>query len=70
MLAPGGLLVTASCSARVSAEEFYDAVREAAFKARVDLQLVEERRQPPDHPVSPQFREGRYLKLFVYRRVA
>jgi 23S rRNA (cytosine1962-C5)-methyltransferase len=70
VLAPGGLLVTASCSARVSAEAFFDAVKEAAFKARVDLQLVEERRQPPDHPVSPQFREGRYLKCFVYRRAA
>lgn len=69
VVAPGGLLVTASCSARVSAEQFADAVREAAFKARVDLQLVEERRQPPDHPVSPQFREGRYLKMMVYRRV-
>lgn len=70
VLAPGGLLVTASCSARVSAEQFHDAVREAAFKARVDLQLVAERRQPPDHPISPQFREGRYLKLLVYRRAA
>jgi 23S rRNA (cytosine1962-C5)-methyltransferase len=69
VLAPGGLLVTASCSARVSAEQFYDAVREAAFKSRVELQLVDERRQPPDHPVSPQFREGRYLKCLVYRRV-
>ncbi len=68
VLAPGGLLVTASCSARVSAEQFFDAVKEAAFKARVELQLVEERRQPPDHPVSPQFREGRYLKCLVYRR--
>ncbi len=70
VLAPGGLLVTASCSARVSAEQFFDAVKEAAFKSRVELQLVEERRQPPDHPVSPQFREGRYLKCLVYRRVA
>jgi 23S rRNA (cytosine1962-C5)-methyltransferase len=69
VLEPRGLLVTASCSARVSAEQFYDAVKEAAYKARVELQLVEERRQPPDHPVSPQFREGRYLKCFVYRRV-
>jgi len=68
VLAPGGILVTASCSARVSAEQFFDAVREAAFKLRVELQLVEERRQPPDHPVSPQFREGRYLKCLVYRR--
>jgi len=70
VLAPGGLLVTASCSARVSAEQFYEAVKEAAFKARVELQLVEERHQPPDHPVSPQFKEGRYLKCFVYRRVS
>jgi 23S rRNA (cytosine1962-C5)-methyltransferase len=69
VLAPGGLLVTASCSARVSSDQFFDAVKEAAFKARIDLQLVEERRQPPDHPVHPQFREGRYLKLFVYRRL-
>ncbi len=68
VLAPGGLLVTASCSARVSADAFFDAVKEAAMKARVDLQLVEERHQPPDHPVSPQFKEGRYLKCFVYRR--
>ena len=32
VLAPGGLLVTCSCSARVSAEQFGDAVKEAAFK--------------------------------------
>jgi 23S rRNA (cytosine1962-C5)-methyltransferase len=70
VLAPGGLLVTASCSARVSAEQFADAVKEAAFKARVDLQLVAETRQPPDHPVSLQFKEGRYLKCLVLRRVA
>jgi 23S rRNA (cytosine1962-C5)-methyltransferase len=69
VLAPGGLLVTASCSARVSAEQFADAVKEAAFKARVDLQLVQETRQPPDHPVSLQFREGRYLKCLVLRRM-
>ena len=70
VLAPGGLLVTASCSARVSPEQFADAVKEAAFKARVDLQLVRETRQPPDHPVSLQFREGRYLKCLVLRRVS
>jgi 23S rRNA (cytosine1962-C5)-methyltransferase len=68
VLAPGGLLVTASCSARVSAEQFFDAVKEAAFKARVELQVIAETRQPPDHPVSPQFREGRYLKVLVLRR--
>jgi 23S rRNA (cytosine1962-C5)-methyltransferase len=70
VLAPGGLLVTASCSARVSAEQFADAVKEAAYKAKVDLALVRETRQPPDHPVSLQFREGRYLKCLVLRRAS
>jgi 23S rRNA (cytosine1962-C5)-methyltransferase len=65
VLKPGGLLVTASCSARVSPEQFLDAVKEAGFKAQVDLTLVEERYQPPDHPIRMQFREGRYLKFLV-----
>jgi len=69
VVAPGGLLVTASCSARVSAEQFSDAVKEAAYKTRVELQIVAETRQPPDHPISPQFREGRYLKAIVLRRL-
>jgi 23S rRNA (cytosine1962-C5)-methyltransferase len=64
---PGGLLVTASCSARVSPEAFEGAVREAGFKASVDLTLVEERFQPPDHPLRLQFPEGRYLKFLVLR---
>jgi len=68
VLAPGGILCTASCTARVSAEQFLDAVKEAAFKAGVDLQLVHQRFQPPDHPVLLQFREGRYLKFFALRR--
>ncbi|SEN30445.1 23S rRNA (cytosine1962-C5)-methyltransferase [Stigmatella aurantiaca] len=65
LLKPGGLLATASCSARVSPNDFMGAVREAAFKAGVDLALVEERYQPPDHPVRLQFPEGKYLKFYV-----
>jgi 23S rRNA (cytosine1962-C5)-methyltransferase len=68
MLAPGGILATASCSARVSAEEFVGAVREAAGKTHTDLALLEEKRQPPDHPVLLAFPEGRYLKFFVFRK--
>ena len=68
VLAPGGLLVTCSCSARVTAEQFTEAVKEAAFKLHVELALVAETRQPYDHPVSLQFREGRYLKALVLRR--
>ncbi len=69
LLAQGGILCTASCTARVSAEEFLDAVKEAAFKAGVDLQLIHQRFQPPDHPVLLQFPQGRYLKFFVLQRI-
>ena len=67
VLRPGGLLATASCSARVTPDAFFGAVKEAAYKAGVDLQLVEERYQPPDHPIQLQFPEGRYLKFYVLR---
>ena len=67
VLKKGGLLCTASCSARVSSEAFFDAVKDGAHNAGVDLSLVEERYQPPDHPVRLQFREGKYLKFFVLR---
>lgn len=69
VLSEDGILCTASCSARVSGEAFFDAVKEAAFNASVDLQLIHQRFQPPDHPVSLQFPEGRYLKFFALRRV-
>ena len=54
---------------RLFLDEFVGAVREASIKTGADLQLLEERRQPPDHPVSLAFPEGRYLKFFVFRRV-
>ncbi|WP_434379824.1 class I SAM-dependent rRNA methyltransferase [Melittangium boletus] len=69
LLRPGGLLATASCSARVGPNDFLGAVKEAAFKAGVDLALVEERYQPPDHPIRLQFPEGRYLKFYVMASV-
>ena len=68
VLAPGGILATASCSARVSPDEFVSSIREACAKTHTDLVLLEERRQPPDHPVSLAFPEGRYLKFFVFRK--
>src|SRR3989454_1378887 len=59
VLAPGGILATASCSARVPAEDFLGAVREAASKTHADLMLLEEKRQPPDHPALLAFPEGK-----------
>lgn len=69
VLRPGGLLATASCSARVSPEAFTGALREAAFNSGVELLLLEERYQPSDHPIRLHFPEGRYLKFFVLRRL-
>jgi 23S rRNA (cytosine1962-C5)-methyltransferase len=67
LVTPGGLLATSSCSARVSPEAFLGTLKEAAAKAGVDLTLVEERYQPPDHPVALAFPEGRYLKFHILR---
>jgi 23S rRNA (cytosine1962-C5)-methyltransferase len=69
VLRPGGLLATASCSARVTPEAFTGAIREAAFNSGIELMLLEERYQPPDHPIRLHFPEGRYLKFLVLRRV-
>ena len=63
----GGLLVTASCSARVSSEDFFQVVRRAAQGARTTLRLVAFNQHPPDHPVDPAFPEGRYLKCIFAR---
>lgn len=67
LLEPGGLLATASCSARITPEVFTAAVKEAAYKVGKELALVEEKYQPPDHPIRLQFPEGRYLKFLVLK---
>lgn len=69
VLSEGGLLVTSSCSARVTPEQFFSAVKEAGFKASVDLALIDERYQPADHPIRLQFPEGRYLKWLALAAV-
>jgi len=68
VLRPGGILVSCSCTARVTLEEFVGTITQAAYKSNVELQLLELRQQPPDHPMSLAFREGRYLKVAILRR--
>ena len=60
VLRPGGTLVQASCSSRVSAEAFFEEVNRAAAQAGRPLREIERTGHPLDHPVS--FREGAYLK--------
>jgi 23S rRNA (cytosine1962-C5)-methyltransferase len=60
VLAPGGTLVMASCSSRVSAPDFFEAVNRAATKAGRPLREIDRTGHPIDHPV--RFPEGAYLK--------
>ena len=66
VLAPGGLMVSASCSALLSADEHLAAVRTAARQARRNVALVHRGGQAPDHPVLPTLDATEYLKcLFL-----
>ncbi len=58
----GGLLVTASCSTPISQEDFFEVVRRAAASARMQLRMLSYNLHAPDHPVDPNFPDGRYLK--------
>jgi 23S rRNA (cytosine1962-C5)-methyltransferase len=60
LLAPGGTLVMASCSSRVSAHAFFGAVTRAAAEAGRPLREIDRTGHPIDHPV--RFPEGAYLK--------
>ncbi len=60
VLRPGGTLVQASCSSRVSAEEFFETVNRAAAQTGRPLREIERTGHPLDHPVG--FKEGAYLK--------
>jgi 23S rRNA (cytosine1962-C5)-methyltransferase len=62
LLAPGGHLLTFSCSGAVSADLFGKVVAGAAADARVDLQVRRALGASLDHSVSIHFPEGEYLK--------
>jgi 23S rRNA (cytosine1962-C5)-methyltransferase len=66
-LEPGGILVTCSCSRPIGLDEFVSIVRAAGNDAGRELQLLEERTQPPDHPVLLNAPETSYLKCLVVR---
>lgn len=61
-LANGGLLFTFSCSGAVSEGEFLGMLRRAAREARVQARTLQVVGAAPDHPVSFDYPEGRYLK--------
>lgn len=65
LLKKHGLLVFASCSSRVRADELFQAVHQAASNEKRPLQELERRAEAPDHPAD--FRESHYLKCMYAR---
>lgn len=64
-LCDGGILVSASCSAHVSAEEFFTATRQGVEDVRRAVQELRRAEHPADHPTG--FPEARYLKCLVLK---
>jgi 23S rRNA (cytosine1962-C5)-methyltransferase len=65
LVRPGGTLMQASCSSRVTPQEFFDTVLDAAESAGRTLTEIERTAHDTDHPVT--FREGAYLKAGFWR---
>ncbi len=62
-----GILVACSCSAHVTAEEFFDAIRRGAANSGRKLRELGTTGHAPDHPAT--FTEAKYLKA-IYLRTA
>ncbi|HWY32733.1 MAG TPA: class I SAM-dependent methyltransferase [Candidatus Acidoferrum sp.] len=62
-----GILVAGSCSAHVSASDFFNSVRNAASKSGRKYSELKTMQHPPDHPAT--FKEAEYLKV-IYLKFA
>ena len=67
LLAPGGVLVTFSCSGLVTEDLFQKVLFGAALDAGRDAQIIGRLTQATDHPVLLSFPEAAYLKGLVIR---
>ncbi len=67
VLEPGGILATCSCSGHLERGLFADMLGQVAELSGRDIQILDQRGQGPDHPVSASCLETEYLKCFVCR---
>ena len=68
VIAPGGILLTCSCTGLVREDGFIDSVRKAAYQAGRVAQIFAVTGAGPDHPFLAHVDESRYLKA-VWCRV-
>lgn len=64
LLAPGGVLVSCSCSHHLAEDELQRVLLRESRAAGRRLSILERGAQGPDHPVHPAIAETRYLKAF------
>jgi len=67
VLAPGGILVTCSCSGHVTRHDFFFMLVGVAQQSGRDIQVLDQRGAAADHPVSATCPETEYLKCFICR---
>jgi 23S rRNA (cytosine1962-C5)-methyltransferase len=67
LVEPDGILVTCSCSGHVDRTTFAQMLGQVAELAARPIQILEQRGQAADHPVSTACLETDYLKCFVCR---
>jgi 23S rRNA (cytosine1962-C5)-methyltransferase len=63
--APGGLLVSASCSSHVTEADLRAVVAAAAARPPREPRVLGAHGAAADHPTLPGFPEGKYLKLLI-----
>lgn len=64
-LAPGGLLLSCSCSQPVSPELFQKIIFAAASDAKRRVRIIGQRGHAADHPINIFHPEGRYLQAWL-----
>ncbi len=67
VLEPDGILMTCSCSGLVDRALFADVIGQVAELSGRPIQILDQRGQAPDHPVSASCLETEYLKCLICR---
>lgn len=65
LVKPGGILVTCSCSGRVSRDDFEMMLAQVATSLRRPIKILEARGPAPDHPATANCPESSYLKCYI-----
>lgn len=65
LIKANGIIFTFSCSGVVDKMLFYNTITSAALESGRNIKILHYLYQPADHPVTPYFSEGEYLKGMV-----